>query len=726
MPRTRPTTPDYGTRPLQLLPKCEGLDVWELQIKLIGWGSGSNNDGIGNAFDPVRVTGVFDTTTADAVRRFQKAHTLPVTGVANAATMRAIDAEASLHPVMVHEMKCPCADGKNTDPILCRCDDHPNSGAPCTGFGSGLFAGTFLTAGKKLADGTDLATETLDLYDCEEYPGMDKALLWAIRALCHRATLTRLTILAGYRCWQDNYQHTDPERWRHRRSTLNFGKALEFVHAGTCTDIGEDITRPPCAECTRIRRIAFEFCGFQLRWQEPDRVSVAEAEKTARPPATPYRVHIDTVRRLGRHKTEFVKTHFDGVQPVYPGKICDTSFPVNLGGGIDPRSVSSGSFFEHIEAGPHGGYPFGLSRNWHGGVHFHVAAGTEVRAMASGEVIACRVGEAPGAKPYGSRNFVLLRHKWGEKFFYSLYMHLDDGVADDASTVPWRKKLFLRTKPHVVGIAPAPAFLATQDATPVNVLYPKHALGLAPGAEIEADAGAAEANPKTALDTKAPDNSLVVKLAAPPDTYVYTKLEDKIVAKLVAADATLAGKLTAHDVIPLTVPIPVEAGEIIGFASVPPTAAELKDLGSFVHVETFSGEQLLTGAGYVVLDGIAAGDASDRKKLTDKLSTAKLAPETPDKVLLPEDLTGAGKAAGLFARRSAILKMQSAWSLDWAATLNAPPLSFLGDVPKGTVGTDSNDYRWWADANPCGHLPASDVVFHYHPIALLVQIAFKE
>ncbi len=726
MPRTRPTTPDYGTRPLQLEPKCEGLDVWELQIKLIGWGSGSNNDGIGNTFDPVRVTGIFDRTTADAIRRFQKAHTLPVTGIAGAATLRAIDAEAALHPVMVHDMKCPCASGKNTEPIVCRCDDHPNSGAPCSGFGGALFKDTYLTNGKKLADGTDLTAEKLDLYDCEEHAGMDKALLWAVRALCHRAVLSRLTILAGYRCWQDNYHQTDPERWRHRRVTLNFGKAIEFVHAGTCVDIGEDLTRPPCAECARIRGIARDLCGFQLRWQEPDRVSVAEAEKTARPPATPYRVHIDTVRRLGRHKTEFVKTHFDGVQPIYPNKICDTSFPVDLGDGIDLRTVSSSSFFEHVEAGPHGGYPVGLSRNWHGGVHFHVAKGTEVRAMASGEVIACRVGEAPGAKPYGSRNFVLIRHKWGDKTFYSLSMHLDDGAADDASTVPWRKKLFLRTKPHVVGVIPSPAFHATQDATPTNVLYPKPALGLAPGVEIEADAGAAEANPKTALDAKAPDNSLVVKLATPPDTYLYTKLEDKIVAKLVAADATLTGKLTAYDVIPLTVPIPVEAGELIGFASDPPTADELKNFGSFLHVETFSAEQLLTGAGYVVLDGVTAADAADRKKLAEKLATAKLAPETPDKVLLPEDLTGTGTAAGLLARRSAILKMASAWSADWAAALNAPPLSFLDDGPKGTLGSDGNDYRWWAAANPSGHLPPSDSVFHFHPIALILQIAFKE
>src|SRR5690349_9631457 len=77
----RPATPDYGERVLRLDPPMTGRDVWELQIKLLAWGSGSDPDGIGSPNMPVRVTGKFDRATRDAVKRLQNALTLPVTGV---------------------------------------------------------------------------------------------------------------------------------------------------------------------------------------------------------------------------------------------------------------------------------------------------------------------------------------------------------------------------------------------------------------------------------------------------------------------------------------------------------------------------------------------------------------------------------------------------------------------------------------------------------------------
>ncbi len=55
----------YGARPL-LFGCKDGLDIWNLQVKLVGWGSGSDNDGIGKFMDPVRLTGAFDATTRDA------------------------------------------------------------------------------------------------------------------------------------------------------------------------------------------------------------------------------------------------------------------------------------------------------------------------------------------------------------------------------------------------------------------------------------------------------------------------------------------------------------------------------------------------------------------------------------------------------------------------------------------------------------------------------------
>jgi murein DD-endopeptidase MepM/ murein hydrolase activator NlpD len=74
-----------------------------------------------------------------------------------------------------------------------------------------------------------------------------------------------------------------------------------------------------------------------------------------------------------------------------------------------------------------GFYPIGLSRAWHGGVHFKLPAGTPVRAIADGVIVAARcAGKPDGAGP--SRNFVLIRHQVAAgnavKVFYSLSMHL--------------------------------------------------------------------------------------------------------------------------------------------------------------------------------------------------------------------------------------------------------------------------------------------------------------
>lgn len=180
-------------------------------------------------------------------------------------------------------MKCPCTvplpDGTftNDGPIFCRCEQHHSDNKPldalpatrkCTGFGNTGFAGAFLLDGKTLGDGTDISGEKLDLYDMQEYPGIDKALTWAVRALMRRAGVKRVGIASGYRCWHDNYHHTDEIRWPHRRLTFHFGKAIEFFQDvdGKCAGKGADPTKGPCPDCDAVRKIALTKCGFQLRW----------------------------------------------------------------------------------------------------------------------------------------------------------------------------------------------------------------------------------------------------------------------------------------------------------------------------------------------------------------------------------------------------------------------------------------------------------------------------
>jgi murein DD-endopeptidase MepM/ murein hydrolase activator NlpD len=74
-----------------------------------------------------------------------------------------------------------------------------------------------------------------------------------------------------------------------------------------------------------------------------------------------------------------------------------------------------------------GYYPIGLSRVWHGGVHFKLSPGTPVRAIADGVIVAVRC--AGKSEDSGlSRNFVLIRHQveygGSTQVFYSLAMHL--------------------------------------------------------------------------------------------------------------------------------------------------------------------------------------------------------------------------------------------------------------------------------------------------------------
>lgn len=747
MPRTRPDaspTTKYGCRPLQLVPQSQGLDVWELQIKLIGWGSGTDNDSIGNLMDPVRVTGKFDSTTRDALMRFQKAHKLPITGIADDRTFRAIELEAALHPVMVWDLRCPCV-RRTDDPDPdknCRCEKHTSKGKCTTGFGKTLFSGKTILEGKKLADNTDISTQAVDLHDAREYDGVDKALLWAVRALMHRAEIDRIAVISGYRCWHDNYLHTDERRWRHRRLTLHFGKSIEFMHAGTCADPGNGIEyrevengewtsigwdykdKPVCGRCDAIRAVALTKCGFQSRWQLADRISVAEGKKDSQPPVSPFTVYVSSVRRLGRQDDDFIKTHFDGVQPTYDRKL-GFSMPMNLGAGVNPATAAGESYFRNTEDKKAGTFPLGAGRVWHTGVHLYPTDEPKVYALASGEVVACRVGESETAKAYGSRNFVLLRHEWKTKKWFSLYMHLDAGKPVADSPIGWRKALYLRSKDHVDLLVPSPFFelkeIDEKKIDPTATVKKKRLVALpGRGAGDSVEADGAEVDPTT-LDDQAPKNSKVVKIAGLTDTYVYTQLETKAVGTLVAKDTSLAAKFDGSAVIALTTPIPVGAGAELGAVGAAPTDATLKATGAFLHLETFAGEALDLGDGWQTIEATDASKAADRAAATAALAAKSLLVEAPDKVMLQEDVFAAGKNPNSWAYRSVILKAPNAWSVDWKAAIGAATsLTFL-QAPD-TLGGALNDYGWWSDASGGGALPGSNVVFHYHPIALLLQL----
>ncbi len=714
-------------------PPCSGLDVWHLQIKLMAWGSGSDNDSIGNIMEPVIVSGKYDSRTRDAVMRFQKAHDLKITGMVDGETFRHIDTESARHGVFVHLLKCPCVRGDNDGAILCRCTKHDSNGK-CDGFGKARFAGEYLTKGKKQADGTALDGEKLDLYDMEEYPGVDLAVLWAVRGLLHRADLKRIKISSGYRCWEDNYHHTDQTRWHHRRLTFHFGKAIEFYIADPtpCTDIGKDPKTAPCARCGGVRDLAVSKCGFQVRCIEPDRTAVAEQTKEAALPITPWSVHVNTVRRRDRKKEEeYVKTFFDSQHPLYQ-YILGFSLPVDLGKGKDPATAPTNLYYNNIEQAKGGWFPMGVSRTAHGGVHLSVPKDQEVFAIADGEVVGCRVGEADNAKTFGSRNFVLLRHKWAParqsgptssspafKTYYSLYMHLDAAEALADSPVRWRKQLLLLTKDHIEPVTPAPLFVKKNVDGKDRL---QHSGGLAVGELREATG--AEVGAKS-IDDEWPDDAKVVKLTSPADTYALTKLDGKEISKLVPKDTSLAGKIGSHAIIGLQNPIKVCGGELIGSVGSAPTDDSLKSLGTFLHLETFAEEMFITGAGWEELSVADAAKAVDPKELVKVLVAKKLIQEPADKVLLDEDVRASETDAHQEGLRSAVLKCPNGWAMDWKAALtSSTSLGFMKDPERNALGDKMNEYRWWSEVAPAGVLPGSTTVFHYHPIALLMAMIY--
>jgi peptidoglycan hydrolase-like protein with peptidoglycan-binding domain len=706
----------YGSRLLER--GMTGRDVWELQIKLIGWGSGTANDGIGSFMDPVRVTGTLDSTTADAVKRFQKAHDLPVTGVVDALTFWNIDCEPGRHPVVWNELKCPCAAGSNAGPILCRCTKHDedSKGKECTGFGKKRFAGKFL-----LDDDNDLKGEKLDLYDKEEYEGVDKAVVWALRALMHRATVPGIQVVSGYRCWWDNYHHTDDTRWYHRRTTLYLGKSIAFIQPGTCTTEGD----VACARCEVVRTAALEKCGFQLRWHEKNRVSVAEGGLKARVPSTPFAVHVDSVRRLDREKDEFVQTDEKAREPLYPGKI-GVSLPTDLdGSGLDPRRASSEAFFANFEATTAGWFPLGKDRRWHGGVHLHLGSDKIIRAMGDGEVIGCRVGAADDAAPHGTLNFVLLRHAYKDKTWFSLTMHLDKEGATKDSKTRWRKELYLRSVKHVKADVSAPIYIHSGIGT-ASKLTPKDGLLLGERAAITADA----AVDPTTLDAKAPKSSLVVKLADVANAYVYTKRDNVAVATVVDADAGLKDKLDNKEIIGLAddKTFKLYAGEPIGSPGPAPSHSSLSSAGTYVHLETFSKDNLLSASGYTLVDVASADDALDRQKAVKALVDKKLLAEPTDGVLLPAEADDFLIGPARDRLRSVVVKMPSLWSLKYEDVIDGHAAwKWLATDKRKVLGKAFDAYGFWkAVTDGGGVLPSAAAIHHFHPMALLLHIAHDE
>jgi hypothetical protein len=119
-------------------------------------------------------------------------------------------------------------------------------------------------------------------------------------------------------------------------------------------------------------------------------------------------------------------TPADGAKVPLPQAYAGSGLVTNLHAD-DVVHIAAAGYLANCETAGSGFYPIGVSRAWHGGVHFKVKAGTPVRAIADGVIVAARCAGKPDG-PGPSRNFVLVRHQVAAgnavRVFYSLLMHL--------------------------------------------------------------------------------------------------------------------------------------------------------------------------------------------------------------------------------------------------------------------------------------------------------------
>lgn len=315
----------------------------------------------------------------------------------------------------------------------------------------------------------------------------------------------------------------------------------------------------------------------------------------------------------------------------------------------DVAFAPGSAYHANCEQAGSGYYPMGLSRAWHGGVHLRVAAGSAVRAVADGVIVAVRNAIEGGSGP--SRNFVLIRHQVrqgeAEKVFYTLAMHLR-GEKPGARPLEPRWLWQFDRKPEIKGY--------------------QH-----PNAEALAKAG-------------------VVCLA-----------------------------------------YPIGAGEIIGHSD-----------GAYVHVEVFAPQDIVD-ASYPDKRVLADGDAdllydskkllallADQGKLGDHLKSLTPGPGAAQSgVVLQQEIVEfftSGSDQPRAVLRGLVTKHVSEWSqaVSWPALKDTEAWGYYDEPTAKALEAAQARNAWLSrEVATWARLPASGILFHYHPIAFIDWLAAK-
>lgn len=333
-------------------------------------------------------------------------------------------------------------------------------------------------------------------------------------------------------------------------------------------------------------------------------------------------------------------------------------------------------------------FPVGLNLTWHGGIHVTGATGQPVVAMADGVVVAARLPDKdPEATPFGSRNFVLIKHRTpaGDDF-WSVYMHLlpvqlKDDDPDMVKAMPWLYELELATQGDgSTNFRPHPDTVST-FAVPRTV----------------------EGGEKFAiLDQRQVGKYLWYQVESKKDQargWIAKTERVTISRKIRNLPDLKAGKVVKFSQ-------PIKGAACIGFmSSIKP------DAKAFLHWEVFS-EKLIPGWGEVRDDdqNDVGCDSEALKKLINKgagggayqgeLTKEMVAASYKDKETLVQILSNA-------------YRFKSEWFVNWEEALKRyDPASAQAQGPL------FNLYRFWEDAEKAGcDLPKGGMVYHYHPNA---------
>ncbi|MCA1829291.1 MAG: hypothetical protein LC689_20395 [Myxococcales bacterium] len=169
-------------------------------------------------------------------------------------------------------------------------------------------------------------------------------------------------------------------------------------------------------------------------------------------PDTPVKDDSELIHKLSKGLGETAKK--DGqaapAKPTGPEPACPPvsgvprlPFAINGSNLVTGEAITS--LYHQTERGLGGFFPLGDNGLFHCGAHVTPAAGSEIMAIADGEVVAARIGAGPGEHAWGDTGFVLLRHKVkGDKLVYCLYLHLKKEVLHpDQTDCGWLSRLLI-------------------------------------------------------------------------------------------------------------------------------------------------------------------------------------------------------------------------------------------------------------------------------------------